>query len=121
MAHFYATATGRAATTAGRIGTIKTGVRASAASYDAGISVLAKHNSVEKADFFFADFDGGSGGNARAGAVRYWYDGENSHVAPNAEFLMKITDQAWEDACKEQPDLVTRLKRLVFFNMDKLP
>lgn len=121
MAHFYACADGRARTSAGRIGSIKTGVRASVASWKAGITTHASHIEATNTDLFTARFDGGSGGNASAGSVDYKRDGEEYVVEPDAEFLSKITDDAWARAIRSNPELVAKLKRLVFLQMDKLP
>jgi hypothetical protein len=120
MAHFYAWAKGRANTSVGRIGDLKTGVSASVASYDMGITTYAAHVSAHNADVFQAQFDGGSGGNGRAGRVDYCREGDQYVVVPDVEFMLKISDMAWESLLAN-PQLIAKLKALVFVHMDKLP
>lgn len=130
MAQFYGTIQGSRGKVS-RFGDKNSGFHSTCNGAKAGVSVRAEHHDIKRdglpahtTDVFVATFDAGSYGygygEQRAG-VRYYRNAEGRSVfEPDIEFMEAITDSVLIALFRENPDLLARMRKLVFVNLDKL-
>lgn len=119
MAHFYGTVKGSKGETS-RVGGKPSGLRSTCNGWNLGIETRAEYQDGRGRDIFRATFDSGSGNGDRAGTVDYFIEDGRKVVEPSPEFLLRITDNAWQRAIAQNSELVRKLHQLIFLHMDKL-
>lgn len=121
MAHFYGTVQGNRGE-ASRLGTINSGLRATASGWNIGGQLDVEHI-ADKDRVCLLVRDGSNGSGSSFGCVAQREDDRSSPirvVQVDSAFLLAITDDAWREVFKHE-DVAARLRTLLFFDGKAVP